>query len=172
MKKSLAVILSVLVAAMPTNIFAAELSEEQIGMIRTNCASIKLQLKNVQKNDAKSRVHLGAQFETISSSLMMNLNLRLIKNNMPTSDISSQQAEFSTERERFKSDYITYAKELDNLISINCHEKPEEFYNRLSDVRTKRQIVADDVARLLEIAKKHRSSVLDLRKSLEKSEGK
>ncbi|MBR6166729.1 hypothetical protein IKQ65_03850 [Candidatus Saccharibacteria bacterium] len=165
-KKGLIVFCAVLTAAMPTNLFAVELTEEQIGNISSNCSSIKLQLQKVQRMDAKSRVHLGAQFEAIANSLMMNLNLRLVKNNRANGDIASQQAEFSNVRERFKKDYIEYQKELEELISINCKDDPYRFYEQLEYVRARRDDMGWSITRLREIADEHRRSVLDMREEL------
>ena len=64
------------------------LSDEQIGLMSQNCPSIKTQLRRVQRADAKSRVHLGAQFEVISTNLMLNLNLRLVKNSLATAELA------------------------------------------------------------------------------------
>lgn len=165
-KKGLIVFCAVLIAAMPTNLFAVELTEEQIGNISSNCSSIKMQLQNVQRIDAKSRVHLGAQFEAIANSLMMNLNLRLVKNNMASGDIASQQSEFTNVRERFKKDYIEYQKELEALIAINCKDDPYRFYEQLESVRARRNDMGWSIGRLREIANEHRQSVLDMRNEL------
>ena len=83
MRRFSAIIVAIILVASAVNpVSAKTLGEEQKGLISTNCASIKLQLKRIQKDDARNRVHLGAQFESISTNLMMNLNLRLVKNNM------------------------------------------------------------------------------------------
>ena len=166
MKKVSAVILSLLIALMPMNLFAAELTEEQIGNISTNCASIKLRLKQVQKNDARSRDYLGKQFETVSSSLMMNLNLRLVKNNVPNANVSSQQKDFAAERAAFNSDYIAYSQALEELIAINCKDEPQHFYDQLETVRSRRETVANHVKRLNEMTAEHRKTILDMRDSL------
>ncbi len=165
-KKGLIIFCAVLTAAMPTNLFAVELTEEQIGNISSNCSSIKLQLQNVQRIDAKSRVHLGAQFEAIANSLMMNLNLRLVKNNKASGEIAAQQAEFSSVRERFKRDYIEYQKELESLIGVNCKDEPYRFYEQLEHVRGRRDDMEWSIDRLREIADEHRESVQSLREEL------
>ena len=87
--------------------FAAEhrdLSDEEIGAISQNCSSIKIRLQRVQKDDAKNRVYLGSQYETIASKLMLNLNLRLVKNGMANALLAEQQTTFMSERDRFKND--------------------------------------------------------------------
>lgn len=165
-KKGLIIFCAALTVAMPSNIFAVELTEEQIGNISSNCSSIKMQLQNVQRIDAKSRVHLGAQYEAIANSLMMNLNLRLVKNNMASGEIAAQQAEFSSVRERFKKDYIEYQKELESLIAINCKDDPYRFYEQLEYVRARRDDMGWSISRLREIADEHRQSVQNLREEL------
>lgn len=143
-----------------------EPTEEQIGAISQNCASIKLQLQKVQKNDAKNRVHLGAQYEMISTKLMLNLNLRLVRENLADSELSSQQTSFASERERFKNDYIGYSQELETLIGMNCRSEPEQFYRQLEITRTKRAAVEQSVWRLNEILTTHRQSVLGLKERI------
>ncbi len=163
MRKAAFIVAVILVASAVNPVSAKSLGDEQRGLISSNCASIKMQLKTLQKVDAKNRVHLGAQFESISTNLMMNLNLRLVKNNMANATIAEQQTTFMSERERFKNDYIGYSQELEALIDIDCKNEPDKFYEKLKSTRQKRADVSASVARLREIIGKHRRSVLDLR---------
>lgn len=142
------------------------LSDEQIGLISQNCPSIKTQLRRVQRADAKSRVHLGAQFEVISTNLMLNLNLRLVKNSLATAELADQQTKFSNERDVFKNDYISYSQSLDDLIKADCQKNPEGFYDQLTSVREKRAKVQSDVYRLNSMIKQHRDAVVELKESL------
>lgn len=142
-----------------------ELSEEQIGLISQNCASVKLQLQKVQRNDAKNRVHLGAQYETISTNLMLNLNLRLVRANFANSKIAEQQTSFASGRERFKNDYIGYSQELETLIAMDCKTQPEKFYEKLLTTRAKRADVEQSMWRLNEILVAHREAVFLLKES-------
>ena len=141
-------------------------SAEELGRISGNCSSIKLQLQRVQRADAKSRVHLGAQYETISTNLMLNLNLRLVKNNVANAELADQQTRFFSERERFKNDFIGYSQELEKLIQINCKEHPQEFYDQLILTRQKRSDVQQSIYRLQELIDYHRNSVETLRSLL------
>ena len=163
MRRLSAIVVAVILVATAVNpVSAKTLGEEQAGLISTNCASIKLQLKRIQKDDARNRVHLGAQFESISTNLMMNLNLRLVKNNMASADIAEQQSTFMSERDRFKNDYIGYAQELENLINIDCKNEPQKFYNQLKKTRRKREDVDASIKRLVEVLGHHRQSVKNL----------
>ncbi len=141
-------------------------TEDQLGYISDNCASIKLQLQRVQRADAKSRVHLGVQYETISSNLMLNLNLRLVKNNLANAELAGQQTAFFSERERFKNDFIGYSQQFEKLLQIDCREKPKKFYDQLTTVRQKRADIQQSIYRLNGLIDEHRATVEALKESL------
>ncbi|MBR3164316.1 hypothetical protein IKF15_03400 [Candidatus Saccharibacteria bacterium] len=150
------------------NLFASSestptLSDEQIGLISQNCSSIKLQLQKIQRTDAKSRVNLGSRYERLSSELMLNLNLRLVKGNHASSTLAKQQTTFINERERFRNDYIGYSQALDSLIAIDCRAKPQKFYDQLVLTRRKRADIAKSMRRIEGIIEKHRVAVESLK---------
>ena len=161
-------ILLVATAANINPVSAKNLSDEQKGLVSTNCSSIQFQLKNIQRDDSRNRVHLGAQYESIATNLMMNLNLRLVKNGLADGTIAAQQTTFISEQKRFKDDFIGYSQELDALIAINCREEPQKFYDKLEVVRMKRADVQSSMNRLDEILDKHRAAVLELQNGLAK----
>lgn len=142
------------------------LDDNYIGAVSQNCASIKVRLQRIQKDDARNRVHLGAQYESIASKLMLNLNLRLVKNNLASADIAGQQTAFVSEQKRFKDDYIGYSQELENLLKIDCKAEPKKFYYRLEIVRAKREDINLSMKRLREIITKHRAAVVTLKESI------
>ena len=153
---------ALLLAAMPVVTIHAEgeaVSDEILSDVSQNCSSIKLQLQRTQKEDARLRVYLGSQYETISSNMMQNLNLRLVRNNLANADLSIQQTSFFSERERFKADFIGYSQEMDKLINIDCRTKPDKFYEQLQLARTKRKDVYDSTYRLRELVQKHYKAV-------------
>ena len=168
MKKASLLIAIVLVAAAVNPVSAKTLSEEQMGLISSNCPSIKLQLERIQKDDARNRVHLGAQYESIATNLMMNLNLRLVKNGMASAELAEQQTTFMSERDRFKDDYIGYSQELESLINIDCKSEPQKFYNKLVKTRNKREDIDKSMKRMNDIIKNHRQSIEKLKEGLSK----
>ena len=168
MRKAAILVAIVLVATAVNPISVKALSEEQEGLISTNCSSIKLQLKRIQKDDAKNRVHLGAQYESILTNLMMNLNLRLVKNNMANAEIAEQQTQFTSARDQFKKDYVEYSRELEELINIDCKNEPQKFYKKLQKTRDQRSDVDSDIVRLNEIIEQHHESIVKLREELAK----
>ena len=162
-------LLAVFMAFSPSTAFAIEhieLDDDRLGAVSQNCASTKVRLQRIQKDDARNRIHLGAQYESIATKLMLNLNLRLVKNNLADADIAEQQTTFASERERFKKDYIGYSQEFENLLKINCKTNTADFYYQLEIVRAKRNDVYYSMGRLREIITNHRESVVNLRESL------
>ena len=127
--------------------------------ISQNCASIKLQLQRTQKEDSRMRVHLGAQYETISANLMQNLNIRLVRNNMSDPNLAEQQIAFASERDRFKDEFTSYSQELDKLIKIDCKTDPQKFYDKLQSVRSKRDELYKTTQRLRTIVTTHHSTI-------------
>ena len=60
-----------------------KLNDLERGNISAGCASIQVRLRNLQKNDSKTRVLLGTNYQTLLTNYLSPLNVRLIKNNLP-----------------------------------------------------------------------------------------
>ena len=144
----------------------AAISEDQAGLISMTCGSIQLQLKNLQKADSRWRVSLGARYEFVLGSLITNLNLRLIKNNLATDDLASLQTTFSSERDFFKFAFTDYSKSLDELIATDCKSNPYDFYDKLETTRDKREAVRASYLRLNDVLEWHRTAVVELKAGL------
>lgn len=145
---------------------AAQISDDQAGLISMTCGSVQLQLKNLQKADSKMRVYLGSKYEFALTNLMTNLNLRLVKNNLASPLLAASQTTFSSEREFFKASFTDYSKSLDALIAIDCRLDPYNFYDKLEVTREKREQVRQSYLRLKDTLTDHRAIVVDLKDSL------
>lgn len=143
-----------------------DLSDEEIGAISQNCSSIKIRLQRIQKDDAKNRVYLGSQYETIATKLMLNLNLRLVKNGMANALLAEQQTTFMSERDRFKNDFIGYSQELETLLNMNCKDEPQKFYKQLEIVRDKRADINASMKRMKDIISLHHQTIVELEEEL------
>lgn len=142
------------------------ISESQEKAIVTNCDSIKAQLKNVQKNDARTRVHLGSRYEAILTRFMTPLNIRLLENNISNTELVDNQSSFSETKSLFTSDYVNYQQELEKLVAMDCKNEPANFYESLDKVRQKRKIVDQDATKLRSLISKHIKLVTELRSKL------
>ena len=121
-------------------VFAEEskLSDEQRGAISQSCNTIKQTLKTVQKADSRTRAFLGAKYETFISDYVSPMNIRLTKEGRPNATITSLYSNVLGMRQDFVAQFTSYSQELEELININCQEKPEEFYQKLKETRQKR----------------------------------
>ena len=164
----IAAIFAPIASATKDNAAPVEISDYQAGLISQNCSSIKLQLQQLQRADAKSREHIGAQYHALSSNLMLNLSIRLAKNDLASAEVSAEQASFTKEHKQFKENYINYSQSFDKLMAINCKDNPQDFYARLKDTQAKRAEVDKSVERLNAIIKDHRETVKKIQSGLSK----
>lgn len=142
----------------------AALSDIERDAISQNCSTIQQTLGQLQKIDSRTRTYLGTTYETIFNKFITPLNLRLVKNNLPT--LSALQTEFSIEQAKFRDAYTNYMRDLEALIAIDCRLNPDGFYEQLILTRAKREDLRESTAKLTELAEKQYRAVTDLRASL------
>ena len=145
------VVLAVSLVTLPVK----AISEEQRAGIMDHCETIRESLKTVQKNDSRTRVFLGAHYETILSKYITPLNVKLVENNMSVSGLVENQNKIADDRTIFINDFISYQKHLEELISIDCKNEPERFYEKLEKVRQKRATMEQDVLKMRSLISEH-----------------
>ena len=131
-----------------------------------SCASIQTSLKNIQRNDSKTRVILGTNYQTLLSNYISPLNVRLIKNNLPDPTLISIQSEAITSRNSFTNLFVTYSQRLESLISIDCKNQPDAFYSELENVRYLRSQLEESVNKVNTALSNHLKTVNQLREKL------
>lgn len=159
------VILTVLVSGFAV-VPVGAITKKQENAIVDHCESIREDLKNVQKNDARVRVHLGSGYETILSKFIMPLNVRLVEDNLSNAELVENQNNFAEAKVKFTTDYIDYQQGLEELILVDCKKNPEEFYKKLGEVRQGRKTVAQDVVKLESLIKHHVKLVTGLKEKV------
>ncbi|MBQ3310289.1 hypothetical protein IJG73_02510 [Candidatus Saccharibacteria bacterium] len=145
---------------------AYALSDAQNGIISQNCAHLKQSLKSLQKADSRTRVHLGTTYQNILLSYITPLNLRLVRNDQPSADLTRLQTEFSSARDDFATKFIKYSQSLEDLIATDCQSNPELFYTKLEATRALRHTVSASVAQLDHLLGEHITAVTKLKESL------
>lgn len=141
---------SLLIPALP--VFAAEeppvpdkeqtkptLTEEKSQAIMQNCSNIKQSLTQLQRADSRTRTYLGSAYESISGRFITPLNLRMVKNGTPSTELFRIQNDFTARQNDFRNTYVGYMRELESLIAVDCSTHPQEFYDKLNTVRTERE---------------------------------
>ena len=151
MKKFFVVFAVMVLSLVSVNVFAE--GEKKISA--TNCASVKEKLVDLQHADSRTRVYLGRYYEIILNQFIVPLNMRLVENNISEPSLVENQGQFKATRQDFINDYITYQKELEGLVAVNCEENPMEFYAKLKVTRAKRQTMVQDITKLRALMKRH-----------------
>lgn len=144
---------------------ASALSQDETKAITSNCSTIKQSLGQLQKIDSRTRTYLGTTYEAIANRFITPLNLRLVRNSLPT--FSEIQSSFSMEQAKFRDSYTNYMREMETLITIDCQTEPERFYDQLVVVRERRKKVKLAVEELKKLTEKQYQSVTKLRKELQ-----
>ncbi len=158
--------------AYATNVFAENedkkvpLTNEERDAVVQNCSNIKQSLAKLQHSDSRTRTYLGTAYESINGRFITPLNLRLVKNNIPSAELFQVQSKFAAAQADFRGDYIDYMRELESLITVDCVLQPQEFYDKLEIVRDKRAKLRSDTQELAELAQEQYKSVEELQKSL------
>ena len=142
------------------------ISDVQKDTIVTHCDAIRKDLETVRHNDSSTRVYLGRYYETIFTSFIVPLNMRLVENNLSTNKLIDNQNNYRKTRENFIIDFIEYQKKLDSLVEIDCRNHAEEFYTKLVSVRQKREIEEKDVKKMKTLITEHVSLVEGVRSAL------
>ncbi len=147
------------------------LSENQSGAIVQNCASIKQSLRSLQRTDARSRSYLGTAYETILSDFIAPLNLILTSSNQPNINLTTIHSNIVDTRKSFISEYTAYSQALEGLISTDCFNHPEDFYNKLQDAKRKRANVSATTTTLRNLFSEYLTGVRKLKSSIGAKDG-
>lgn len=147
--------------AVQTSFAQASPSDERLERISNNCLSIKNNLHQLQTSDALLRVNRGQIYETIATKLMDRFNSRLTNNGLDALGTIAVTSSYRKALESFRSDYISYERQLSAAIKIDCTKEPKEFSTAIEDARTKRAKVHADVVRLNQYVDDYRLAVND-----------
>lgn len=127
---------------------AVELSDDMKAAIVAKCDIVRENLVTLQHNDSRTRVYLGRKYEEIIGNYVTPLNVALVGKNLSTVGFIDNQNNMVATRDNFVIDYIEYQKELEELVNMDCKKEPVRFYDKLTVVRRKRTIVAEDVTKM------------------------
>lgn len=164
MKKFFVVILILALSVVSVSVFAEGEKEKTIS---ENCSALKDTLIDLQHADSRARVYLGRYYETILNSYIVPLNVRLVENNIYNNELMENQTAFSSKRQEFVDNYISYQKKLEDLVATNCENDSKQFYEKLLDTRLERKVVARDVAQLRLLIVKQIELVKKLKEGIE-----
>ena len=141
---------------------ALAITEAQEDAIKEHCSAIKDDLRNVQRMDSRTRVYLGGYYESVLSKYVTPFNVRLVENNLSTASFVENQNKLAEAKNTFVNDFISYQKNLEDLVSMDCKKEPTEFYEKLEKVREKRKIVGQDTTKIRSLISGHTKLVKEL----------
>ena len=143
------------------------ISEKQEAAIVDRCEEIREDLKTVQKDDARARVHLGGRYETILTKFIVPLNVRLVENSLSNAELVENQNQFAETKTIFANDYVGYQQDLEELVAMDCKKEPGAFYEKLVKVRQKRKTVEQDTLKLRSLISKQVKLVTSVRSKVQ-----
>lgn len=146
---------------------AVALTPEQSNAIVQNCSGIKQSLAKLQVIDSRTRTYLGSSYEAIAGRFITPLNLRLVKNGLPSEELFRIQNDFTAAQTAFRNGYVDYMREMDALVATDCVLHPQEFYNQLETVRARRETLRTTTKKLMDLAEAQYKTVTDLRATLQ-----
>ena len=143
-----------------------KISEAGKQAIKERCDIIRDNLKSVQKTDSRTRVYLGAHYETILTKFVVPLNVRLVENCLSNAELVENQNGLTEARKLFADDFVNYQQGLEELVGMDCKTEPEKFYEQLEKVRSRRKTVEQDTLKIRNLVSKHLKLAGDLRGKL------
>ena len=150
---------------------AADLTTDQLDLIKANCLSIKGSLNQLHASDALLRVNRGQIYESMGTKLMNSFNGRLNNNSLDNKGLVAVTTTYQSTLAIFRTDYQAYEQQLSATIKVDCTKDPGGFHDSLEQARTKRATVRTDIIRLNQYIDDYRSAVNDFMLNFERVTG-
>lgn len=142
---------------------SANLSDNQINLIKQNCLSVQSTLTRIHANDALSRVHLGQEYETISTKFMASMNSRVALAKLDGVALARTTVNFNTKLNKFRNLYQQYEQTMFRAIQTKCVDQPSVFYETLTQAQSDRVTVRQVVMELEDLVTEYQQEVATVR---------
>lgn len=139
------------------------LTDEQVAYIKANCVSVQSTLTRIHTNDALSRVHLGREYETISSKFMAPMNSRVALAKFNGVELVKTTVAFNDKLDDFRTAYQQYEQTLIKAMQMKCADQPVAFFDTVVLAQQYRGNVRDTVNTLGELTTQYSDQVKALR---------
>lgn len=141
------------------------LGDEKKALITASCTSAQLNLQQLQKRDAVSRINRGRAYDQMLQQIKA-FQSRLAYNKMSAPDINAHAASMQSQVDQFRAAYIRYDEAVSGAIKINCKEKPGDFYAFIEKAREDRSTLGAKVGDIDTLMGNYRDAVRVLQRSL------
>lgn len=142
---------------------STNLTESQISIVKASCLSVQSTLNRIHANDALSRVHLGQEYETISTKFMAPMNSRMALAKLDNVALTRTTVDFNAKLSDFRTLYQQYEETMLRTIQTKCVDQPEGFYSSLLQAQSDRSAVRQSVAGLANLVTQYKQQVDALR---------
>lgn len=156
---ALAVVASPFVYADSTS---SNLSDNQVSLIKANCISVQSSLNIIHANDALSRVHLGQEYETISTNFMASMNSRVALAKLDGVSLTKTTVDFNSKLNDFRNAYQQYEQTMSKALQTKCTDQPAAFYTTLTQAQSDRVAVRQIVSDLATLTTQYQQEVSDI----------
>jgi len=139
------------------------LTSAQIALVKANCLGVQSTLNRIHANDALSRVHLGQEYETISTKFMAPMNSRIALAKLDNVELTKTTVDFNAKLNDFRDLYKQYEQTMLHAIQLKCVDQPVDFYSSLAQAQTERQAVRQSITGLAGLVTQYKQQVDGLR---------
>lgn len=147
-------------------------TESHLEKIRQNCGTAQGSMQRVRQSDIATRINFGRAYDSLITQLMTPLNARAVTDQSSSApELAEHTTALTIEIEQFRSDYAEYVDKLNRAISMNCQERPADFYGALQEAQGLRARLAEDVKELKKISDEYRKTVEKTLKTFPESNG-
>lgn len=169
LKRSFIVIFSLVFAAIASGLVDSSqvraLSNQRLEIVKSNCKSSQVTLKQIQYSDTATRISRGRDYQQLIK-LMATFNSRLALNKIDAGSTSTLTANMETQFDGFQQTFIKYGDQIASLINMNCQAKPADFYSQLEQLRNQRQSLAKEVDSISKLLDQYQKSVSQIAKQI------
>ena len=160
------VVMATLVSPLARADAGVELTQTQRDLIKANCISVKTTLNRIHANDALSRVHLGQEYETLSTKMMAPMNSRVALNKLNGVELIKTTVEFNETIDEFRDVYKVYEQSLSRALQVKCVDDPQQFYDAIALAQQQRSEVRTTVESLARLVTQYGQQVNMLRSQI------
>lgn len=125
----------------------ADITEDKVQMVRTNCVAAQVSIQQLQNSDVVARTNRGRSYENILR-LMAAFNARVAANKLTEPKLIEATGVMQRDATAFYKHYDSYKDTIEQLIELDCRAQPVSFYRKVQTLRQQRDSLKTDVAAL------------------------
>ncbi len=161
--------MSIFVAALGSGAVVSaqsDLNADMLDTIRSRCSNSQFALQQIEKRDAVSRINRGRAYDQMLRQVSA-LNSRFAYNKVNSSDLIDLTTQLQSAVDGFRASYDRYDTDISDAMKIDCKVKPADYYAVIIKARDDRNIVGDQVNKIVDLLNQYRSAITKYRETAE-----